>query len=186
MGEFGGDLDEIHKSYSRLKRSIRDKARDVCLYVTISELLNETKYAPSREDPAVGALYRLAATAGRAENIVQQARQLMGPILDVICKELADSTERRITHLFRYELDKLETRQTFESDRLDAPMGSQPGVFADLVNRLYSLLTERVMTSEALREQLDSLQARREADVDQWVTLLQEAETLKTAHRQPG
>ncbi|HVU67138.1 MAG TPA: dynamin family protein [Ktedonobacteraceae bacterium] len=186
MGEFGGDLDEIHKSYSRLKRSIRDKARDVCLYVTISELLNEAKYAPSREDPAVGALYRLAATAGRAENIVQQARQLMGPILDVICKELADSTERRITHLFRYELDKLETRQTFESDRLDAPMGSQPGVFADLVNRLYSLLTERVMTSEALREQLDSLQARREADVDQWVTLLQEAETLKTAHRQPG
>lgn len=184
LGEFGGELDEIHKSYSRLKRTIRDKARDVCLYVTISELLNEAKYAPSREDPTVGALYRLAATAGRAENIVQQARQLMGPILDVICKELAETTERRISHLFRYELDKLEVRQIFESDRLDSPMISQPGAFADMVNRLYSLLTERVMTSEALREQLDALQAKREADVDQWVALLQEAETLKTVHRQ--
>ncbi len=184
LGEFGGELDEIHKSYQRLKRTIRDKARDVCLYVTMSELLNEVKYAPSREDPAVGALYRLAATSGRAENITQQARQLMGPILDVICKELAETTERRIAHLFRYELDKLETRQVFESDRLDSSMISQPGVFADLVNRLYSLLTERVMTSETLREQLDSLQARHEADIDQWVTLLQEAEMLKTAYRQ--
>ncbi|HEY0754281.1 MAG TPA: dynamin family protein [Ktedonobacteraceae bacterium] len=184
LGEFGGELDEIHKSYSRLKRSIRDKARDVCLYVTISELLNEAKYAPSREDPAVGALYRLAANAGKAENIIQQARQLMGPILDVICKELADTTERRITHLFRYELDKLEMRQIFESDRLDSPTINQPGAFADMINRLYSLLTERVMTSEALREQLDTLQARREADVDQWVTLLHEIEALKVTHRQ--
>ncbi len=183
LGEFGGELDEIHKSYSRLKRSIRDKARDVCLYVTISELLNETKYAPTREDPAVGALYRLAANAGRAENIIQQGRQLMGPILDVICKDLAESTERRITHLFRYELDKLEARQIFESDRLDSATISQPGAFADMVNRLYSLLTERVMTSDALREQLDALQARREAEVDQWITLLQEAEALKTLHR---
>src|SRR5207302_6601100 len=45
LGEFGGELDEIHKSYNRLKRLVRDKARDVCLYVTVSELLNEEKYA---------------------------------------------------------------------------------------------------------------------------------------------
>lgn len=183
LGEFGGELDEIHKLYSRLKRTIRDKARDVCLYITIGELLNEEKYAPTREDPSVGALYRLASTPGKAENIIQQARQLMGPILDVICEELAETTERRIAHLFRYELDKLEVRQLFESDRLDSPSVSQAGAFADLVNRLYSLLTERVMTSDTLREQLDSLQAEREADVDQWVTLLQNAETLKTLHR---
>jgi hypothetical protein len=184
LGEFGGDLDEIHKTHSRLKRSIRDKARDVCLYVTMGELLNEEKYAPTREDPAVGALYRLAATPGKAENISQQARQLMGPILDVICEELADTTERRIARLFRYELDKLEARQTFESDRLDAPPVSQPGAFADLVNSLYSLLTERVLTSETLRQQLDSLQAEREAEVDRWVNLLQSSETLKVSHRQ--
>lgn len=184
FGEFGGELDEIHKSYSRLKRMIRERARDVCHYVTLGEMLNEEKYAPTRENPAVGALYRLASTPGRTENIVQQARQLMGPILDVICDKLADTTERRIAHLFRYELDKLETRQIFESDRLDAPSVSQPGAFTDLVNRLYSLLTERVLISEALREQLDALQAGREAEVDRWVELLQEAEALKTAHRQ--
>lgn len=184
LGEFGGELDEIHKSYHRLKRALRDKARDVCLYVTMSELLNEEKYAPTREDPAVGALYRLAAGPGRSESIVQQARQLMGPILDVICEELADTTERRIAHLFRYELDKLETRSTFESDRLDAPAVNQPGAFADLVNRLYSLLTERVLTSQTLRQQLDALQAEREAEVDRWVELLQETEKLKMLHRQ--
>jgi energy-coupling factor transporter ATP-binding protein EcfA2 len=183
LSEFGGELDDIHKAYSRLKRTIRDKARDVCLYVTMGELLNEDKYAPTRKDPAVGALYSLAATSGKAETIIQQARQLMGPILDVICEELATTTEQRIAHLFRYELDKLETRQTFESDRLDAPPVSQPGAFADLVNRLYSLLTERVLTSDSLRQQLDSMQAIREAEVDLWVKLLQEAETLKVVHR---
>jgi hypothetical protein len=108
----------------------------------------------------------------------------MGPILDVICNELAETTEQRITHLFRYELDKLETRETFESERLDSPPISQPGAFADLINRLYSLLTERVLTSESLRQQLDSLQAAREAALDQWITLLQESETLKMSHRQ--
>lgn len=183
LGEFGGELDEIQKAYNRLKRFIRDKARDVCLYVTMGELLNKEKYAPNREDPAVGALYRLAVTAGKADTIIQQARQLMGPILDVICQELAETTEQRIVHLFRYELDKLETHQTFENDRLDAPPVSQPGMFADLINRLYSLLTERVLTSDSLRQQLDSFQAEREAEVDNWVALLQETEKLKTIRR---
>ena len=184
LGEYGGELDEIEKAYSKLKRSIREKARDVCLYVTMSELLNEEKYAPAKDDPAVGALYRLVATAGNPEDIIQQARQLMGPILDVICGQLAQSTKRRIAHLFRYELDKLEVRQVFDSDRLDAPPGTMPGIFADLVNRLYSLLTERVLTSEALRQQLDMLQAQREADVDRWVELIHDTEVLKTIHRQ--
>jgi hypothetical protein len=184
LGEFGGELDEIQKSYNKLKRSIREKARDVCLYVTMGELLNEEKYAPSKDDPAVGALYRLTTTAGKPEDIIQQARQLMGPILDSICGQLAPATEHRITRLFRYELDKLEVRQVFDSDRLDTPPAHQPGIFADLINRLYSLLTERVLTSDALRQQLDTLQAQREADVDRWVELLHDAEVLKTAHRQ--
>ena len=184
LGEFGGELDEISRSYSRLKRSIRDKARDVCLYVTLGELLNEEKYAPTKDNPVVGALYRLVATAGKPEDIIQQARQLMGPILDVICERLAQSTEQRIAHLFRYELDKLEVRQAYESDRLDASPVSQSGVFTDLINRLYSLLTERVLTSDTLRQQLDMLQAQREADLDRWVELLQGTEVLKTAHRQ--
>ena len=184
LGEFGGELDEISKSYNKLKRSIREKACDVCLYVTMGELLNEEKYAPSKDDPAVGALYRLVTTPGKPEDIIQQARQLMGPILDVICGQLAQSTEHRIAHLFRYELDKLEVHQTFDSDRLDTPPTSQPGLFTDLINRLYSLLTERVLTSDMLRQQLDTLQSQREADVDRWVELLHDAEVLKTVHRQ--
>jgi len=184
LGEFGGELDEIQKSYNKLKRSIREKARDICLYVTMGELLNEDKYAPSKDDAAVGALYRLVAAQSKPEDIIQQARQLMGPILDVICGQLAESTERRIAHLFRYELDKLEVRQIYESDRLDTSPTNVPGVFADLVNRLYSLLTERVLTSDALRQQLDSLQAQREANVDRWVELIHDTEVLKTAHRQ--
>jgi hypothetical protein len=56
-------------------------------------------------------------------------------------------------------------------------------MFADLVNRLYSLLTERVLTSETLRQQLDTLQAQREADVDRWVELIHDTEVLKTVHR---
>ncbi|MBV9231584.1 MAG: dynamin family protein [Chloroflexi bacterium] len=183
LGEFGGELDEIQKSYNRLKRSIREKARDICLYVTMGELLNEEKYAPSKDDPAVSALYRLVTLQGKPDDIVQQARQLMGPILDVICGQLAKSTERRIAHLFRYELDKLETRQVYDSDRLDTLPTSVPGVFSDLVNSLYSLLTERVITSEKLREQLDMLQAMREAYVDRWVDLLHDTEILRTAHR---
>ena len=158
LGEFGGELDEIQKAYGKLKRAIRDKARDVCLYVTLGELLNEEKYAPTKDDPAVGALYRLAATPGKSEDIIQQARQLMGPILDVICGRLAHSTEQRIAHLFRYELDKLEMRLIFDNDRLDAPPDMQPGTFTDLVNHLYSLLAERVLTSTALRDQ--SVRAR--------------------------
>jgi hypothetical protein len=185
LGEFGGELDEIQKAYGKLKRAIRDKARDVCLYVTLGELLNEEKYAPTKDDPAVGALYRLATTPGKSEDIIQQARQLMGPILDVICGRLAQSTEQRIARLFRYELDKLEERLVFDSDRLDVPPGTQPGAFTDLVNRLYSLLAERVLTSNALREQLDSIQAQREAHVDRWVELIHDAEALKTMHRQP-
>ncbi len=184
LGEFGGELDEISKSYNKLKRSIREKARDVCLYVTMGELLNEEKYAPTKDDPAVGALYRLVTMPGKPEDIIQQARQLMGPILDVICGQLARSTERRIAHLFRYELDKLEVRQIFDSDRLDTLPTSQPGLFADLINRLYSLLTERVLTSDMLRQQLDTLQSQREADVDRWVELLHDTEVLKTVHRQ--
>ncbi len=185
LGETGGDLDDIQKAYARLKRAIRDKARDVCLYVTLGELLNEEKYAPTKDDPAVGALYRLAATPGKPEDIMQQARQSMGPILDVICGRLAQSTEQRIARLFRYELDKLEERLVFESDRLDTPPGTQPGAFTELVNHLYSLLAERVLTSQTLRDQLDSLQAQREAGVDRWVELLQDVETLKTMPRQP-
>ena len=92
----------------------------------------------------------------------------MGPILDVICGGLAQSTEHRLAHLFRYELDKLEVRQTYESDRLDAPTSSQPGAFTDLIGRFYSLLTERVLTSEGLRQQLDALRSQREAAVDLW------------------
>ncbi|MDQ2715850.1 MAG: dynamin family protein [Chloroflexota bacterium] len=184
LGEFGGDLDELHKAYNKLKRGIREKARDICLYVTMAELLNEEKYAPSRDEPAVGSLYRLIASQGKPDDIVQQARQFMAPILDVICRGLAESTERRITRLFRYELDKLETRQAYENDRLDAPPGSQNGPFADLVNRLYSLLTERALTSDALRQQLDALQAHREANVDRWIELIHDVEVLKTAHRQ--
>jgi hypothetical protein len=185
LGEFGGELDEIHKMYNRLKRVIRDKARDVCFYVTMGELLNEEKYAPTRDNPAVGALYRLTTSAGRAETILQQARQFMGPILDVICEDLAETTEQRIARLFRYELDKLEIRQTFENERLDAPPVNQSGAFADLVNRLYSLLAERVLTSEGLRQQLDALQAEREVGVERWVELLQDVEILKTIHHQP-
>ena len=169
LGEFGGELDEIQKAYGKLKRAIRDKARDVCLYATLGELLNEEKYAPSKDYPTVGALYRLATTPGKSEDIIQQARQLMGPILDVICGRLAQSTEQRIARLFRYELDKLEERLVFDSDRLDVPPGTQPGAFTDLVNRLYSLLAERILTSNTLREQLDSLQAQREVNVDRWV-----------------
>ena len=152
--------------------------------MTLGELLNEEKYAPAKDDPAVGALYRLVTMPGKPEDIVQQARQLMGPILDVICGQLAQGTERRIAHLFRYELDKLEERQAYDSDRLDVPSSSQPGAFTDLINRLYSLLTERVLTSNTLREQLDLLQAEREADVDHWIELLHDAEVLKTVHRQ--
>ncbi len=184
LGEFGGELDEIQKAYNKLKRSVREKARDVCLYVTMGELLNEEKYAPTKDDPAVNALYRLASVQGKAEDIVQQARQLMGPILDVICGQLAQSTEQRIAHLFRYELDKLETRQMYDSDRLETPPNSVPGIFADLINRLYSLLTERVLTSDTLRQQLDLLQAQREATVDRWVELIHDTEVLKTVHRQ--
>jgi energy-coupling factor transporter ATP-binding protein EcfA2 len=184
LGEYGGELDDIQKSYSKLKRAIRDKARDVCIYVTLGELLNEDKYAPTKDDPAVVALYRLVASPGKSDEIVQQARQLMGPILDAICGRLAQSTERRIAHLFRYELDKLEARQVFESDRLDMPPANQPGAFADLINRLYSLLTERVLTSNTLREQLDLLTSRREADMDRWIELLHDVDALKTAHRQ--
>jgi predicted ATPase len=184
LGEFGGELDEIQKAYNKLKRHIREKARDVCLYVTMGELLNEEKYAPTKDDQAVSALYRLVNFQGKAEDVIQQARQLMGPILDVICGQLAQSTERRIAHLFRYELDKLEERQTFESDRLDTPPVSVPGAFADLINRLYSLLTERVLTSDTLRQQLDALQAQREATVDRWVELLSDTEVLRTVHRQ--
>lgn len=180
LGEYGGELDEIQKSYNRLKRGIREKARDICLYVTMGELLNEEKYAPAKDDPAVGALYRLISASGKPEDIMQQARQLMGPILDVICGQLAESTERRIAHLFRYELDKLEVRQVYENERLDTPPSDLPGGFADLVNRLYSLLTERVLTSETLREQLDTLQAQREANVDHWVAMIQDTEALKT------
>lgn len=184
LGEFGGELDEIQRAYNKLKRTIREKARDICLYVTMGELLNEEKYAPTKDDPAVDALYSVIARQNRAEDIVQQARIAMGPILDVICGGLAQSTAHRIAHLFRYELDKLEVRQTYESDRLDAPPSSQPGVFTDLIGRLYSLLTERVLTSETLRQQLDALQSQREADIDRWVDILYEAERLKTVHRQ--
>lgn len=184
LGEFGGELDEIQRAYNKLKRTIREKARDICLYVTMGELLNEEKYAPTKDDPAVDALYSLIARQNRAEDIVHQARIAMGPILDVICGGLAQSTEHRLAYLFRYELDKLELRQTYESDRLDAPPSSQPGVFTDLIGRLYSLLTERVLTSEGLRQQLDALQSQREATVDRWVDILYEAERLKTVHRQ--
>jgi hypothetical protein len=107
----------------------------------------------------------------------------MGPILDLICGDLARTTERRIARLFRYELDKLEVRQVYDSERLETLPGNVPGVFADLVNRLYSLLTERVITSESLRQQLDTLQATREATVDGWVELLRETDALRTAHR---
>ncbi len=177
-------MDEIQRAYNKLKRTIREKARDICLYVTMGELLNEEKYAPTKDDPAVDALYSVIARQNRAEDIVQQARIAMGPILDVICGGLAQSTAHRLTHLFRYELDKLEVRQTYESDRLDAPPSSQPGVFTDLIGRLYSLLTERVLTSETLRQQLDAMQSQREADIDRWVDILYEAERLKTVHRQ--
>ena len=184
LGEFGGELDEIQKLYNKLKRSIREKARDVCLYVTMGELLNEEKYSPTKDEPAVSELYRLVSAPGRPEDLIQQARQLMSPILDVICGQLAQSTERRIVHLFRYELDKLEERQVYESDRLDTQPITIPGAFADLINRLYSLLTERILTSEALRQQLDALQAQREAVVDGWVELLQDTEALRTLHWQ--
>ncbi|GCE46458.1 dynamin family protein [Thermosporothrix hazakensis] len=190
LGEFGGELDDIQKSYNKLKRGIREKARDVCLYVTMSELLNEEKYAPSKDDPAVSALYHLISAPGKPEDIVQQARQLMGPILDVICGNLAQSTEKRIAHLFRYELDKLEERTIYESDRLDANPSCVAGAFADLINRLYSLLTERVLTSDSLRQQLDMLQDQREASVDRWVELLRETEMLRSCKvltlTQPG
>jgi hypothetical protein len=183
LGEFGGELDEIQQSYNKLKRHVREKARDICFYVSMGELLNEEKYAPSKDDPAVNELYHLATNAGRADDIVQHARQLMGPILDLICGDLARTTERRIARLFRYELDKLEIRQVYDSERLETLPGNVPGVFADLVNRLYSLLTERVITSESLRQQLDTLQATREATVDGWVELLRETDALRTAHR---
>jgi hypothetical protein len=184
LGEFGGELDEIQKAYNKLKRTIRERARDVCLYVTMGELLNEEKYAPTKDDPAVNALYRLATSQGKPEEIIQLARQLMGPIMDVICGNLAQSTERRIAHLFRYELDKLEAHQMYDSDRLDTPPTSVPGIFADLINRLYSLLTERVLMSDTLRQQLDTLQAEREVNVDRWVELIRDTEVLRTVHRQ--
>lgn len=183
LGEFGGELDEIQKAYNKLKRTIRERARDVCLYVTMGELLNEEKYAPTKDDAAVNALYRLATSQAKPEEVIQLARQLMGPIMDVICGNLAQSTERRIAHLFRYELDKLEACQMYDSDRLDTPPSSVPGIFADLINRLYSLLTERVLMSDTLRQQLDTLQAEREVNVDRWVELLKDTEVLRTAHR---
>lgn len=79
----------------------------------------------------------------------------------------------------------IKERLVFESDRLDMPPGTQPGAFTELVNHLYSLLAERVLTSQTLRDQLDSIQAQREASVDCWVELLQDVETLKTMHKQP-
>jgi hypothetical protein len=44
-------------------------------------------------------------------------------------------------------------------------------------------LTERVIISETLRQQLDQLQAQREATVDRWVELLHDTEQLRTSHR---
>ncbi len=183
LGEFGGEMDDIQKAYSKLKRNIREKARDVCLYVSVGELLNEEKYAPAKDNPAVSALYRLSSLQNKPEDVLQQARLLMSPILEVICGDLARSTERRIAHLFRYELDKLEARQIYENDRLETLPSQVPGQFSDLVNCLHNLLTERVITSETLRQQLDQLQAQREAAVDDWVTLLHDTEQLRTSHR---
>ena len=184
LGESGGEIDELQKSYQKLKRTIRDRARDICLDVTIGELLNEEKYAPTKEDPAISALYRLASTIDPPENLIEQARQLMVPILDLICEQLAHSTERRIIHLFRYELDKLEAHLVYDSNRLDTAPTTISGPFADLVHRLYSLLTERVITSEALRQQLDTLQTSKDLMTDRWIELLSETEVLRTAHRQ--
>src|SRR5258708_10147521 len=87
----------------------------------MGDLLTEGKPTPTKGDPAVDALYSIITRQSKPENIVQQARMAMGPILDVICGGLAQSTEQRIAYLFRYELDKLEMRQAYESDRLDAP-----------------------------------------------------------------
>ena len=67
---------------------------------------------------------------------------------------------------------------------LDIPPISRPGAFTDLINRLYCLLTERVLTSDTLRQQLDTLQARCQADVDRWVELVHDIEVLKIVHRQ--
>lgn len=66
------------------------------------------------------------------------------------------------------------------------PPNTQPGAFTDLINHLYSLLAERVLTSHTLQEQLDLLQAQREADVDRWVELLHDADALKTMHHRPA
>ena len=184
LGEYGGELDEIQKAFNKLKRTIREKARDICLYVTMGELLNEEKYAPTKDNPAVSALYRLGSAQSQPEEIIQQARQVMGPILDVICGNLAQSTERRIAFLFRYELDKLDTRHVYDNEQMDALPSSVPGLFTDMVNSLYSLLTERVLTSEALRNQLDTLQAEREAGIDSWVDLIRSTELLRMTNRQ--
>src|SRR5260370_38456559 len=107
----------------------------------------------------------------------------MGPILDVIWGGLAQSTEQRIAYLFRYELDKLEMRQAYESDRLDAPPASQPGIFTDLSGRLHGLLPERLLTSESLRRQLDALQSQHEEDIERWVEIIYEVEESKWRHR---
>jgi hypothetical protein len=184
LGEYGGELDEIQKSFNKLKRTIREKARDICLYVTMGELLNEEKYAPTKDNPAVSALYRLGSAQSQPEEVIQQARQVMSPILDVICGNLAQSTERRIAYLFRYELDKLETRQVYDTEQMDALPSSVPGLFTDMVNSLYSLLTERVLTSESLRNQLDTLQAERESGIDCWVDLVRDTELLRMTNRQ--
>lgn len=77
LGEFGGEMDDLQKTYSKLKRGVREKARDLCLYISTGKLLNEEKYAPTKDDPAISALYWLATNQTRPEEVVQQARQSM-------------------------------------------------------------------------------------------------------------
>ncbi len=180
---------EIIQKYAEIKDDIRDKALNICLHITMSELFDK-QHIQDRNASPVSDFYDLFnKKIDLSAEDLKNARSSAKLVLEAMCKnfapedridEVAQNIKHRIAYLFLRELNKLVKRQKYDRNHPRAPylQLTESGDFAYLPKRLYSVLKEIVKDNERVRLELDDVQDQKGQRIYPWIELYRKIESL--------
>jgi hypothetical protein len=187
-------LDEIEQSFDELLIDLRDIAGQVCRFVAVSDLFDE-QHMLSKKHELMRDFYALedslvaaetnqpqGASSKTPEEILEQGRQLMKQMVDILSSHLVNHVYHRIAFMYRNELEKQRVRTTYDiASTSPQAFSSEPGRFNQITTRWFHTMLDLLRTSQTLGPTIDRRLALAEStiDFDTWAELIESIRTQR-------
>jgi len=190
--ENGPELDEIRKSYKKLLSDLSNTASQVCRIVTVSDLFDKT-HELAKNHELRRKFYDLAnrempdnsqpdkTPEKITEEIFEDGRELMKQMVDVLSRDLVDHVYKRVTFIYRNELEAMITTTTYNIGTAGGPpFKKDPGLFEKLVSNWFFAMTSLLSRSPSLKQKIDGDITRGpEIDTDDWANLIESIQKMR-------